>query len=362
MEIAINGRFLTQNITGVQRYARELVQALDILLETRPQFRVTVMSPRLLQEAPAWRNIALHQVGRLHGHAWEQIELPWYSRGKALFCPGNTAPIISLLGAQRVVVTVHDLSFRYFPEAYSKAFRLWYGLLVPLALRRADAIITVSKAERAAMLVDYPTAAPRLYAISNGCLPGGAEAKRQSHDGDVVKRNYILYVGSLSQHKNFRGVLEAARRLVRKRRFNFVIAGGVAGGIVGSDMKVPEDVVSHITFTGRVDDATLFHYYRHAACFLFPSFYEASGLPPVEAMAFGCPTIVSDIPALRERCGEAAIYCDPYDIELITAAVERVMDDAALRSRLQVLGYQRAATFTWDACASATLDVMSRLD
>ena len=153
----INGRFLTQRITGVQRYARELVQALDAVLDAKPEIKVTVVSPRLSEAPPAWRNIELRQVGYLRGHAWEQFELPWYSRGKTLFCPGNTAPVISLLSAQPVIVTVHDLSYRYFPEAYRPAFRLWYGLIIPLVLRRAASIITVSESERRAIIAHYPT-------------------------------------------------------------------------------------------------------------------------------------------------------------------------------------------------------------
>src|ERR1700734_1883095 len=116
MDFVINGRFLTQRITGVQRYAHEFVQALDAILDAEPQFGVTVMSPRLSNAPPVWRNIELQQIGCLTGHAWEQFELPWYSRGRPLFCPGNTAPAISLLGAQPVIVTVHDLSYKYFPE------------------------------------------------------------------------------------------------------------------------------------------------------------------------------------------------------------------------------------------------------
>ena len=169
-----------------------------------------------------------------------------------------------------------------------------------------------------------------------------------------------IYVGSLSRHKNFNGVFEAACRLVRKRDFYFVFVGGLEGGIVAPDLKIAQDVSRNITFAGRVDDATLFRYYRGAACFLFPSFYEASGLPPLEAMAFGCPTVVSDIPALKERCGDAAIYCDPYDVESITAAVERIMDDGDLRAKLRALGYQRAASFTWEDCAARTLDLLDQ--
>ena len=165
MDIVINGRFLTQGITGVQRYARELVQAIDAILDARNDLRITVISPRLSRKPPGWRNVVLHEGGHLHGHAWEQLELPRLSRGRMLFCPGNMAPVLSLLGSQRVVVTVHDLSYRYFPSAYSHTFRMWYGMVVPMVLRHANAVITVSNSERNAIIGHYPAAAPRLFAI-----------------------------------------------------------------------------------------------------------------------------------------------------------------------------------------------------
>ena len=360
MEIVINGRFLTQSVTGVQRYARELIQAIDLMLETRSGLKVTVISPRLSRPPPRWKNVRLHQAGYLQGHAWEQLELPWLARGRTLFCPGNTAPIISLLGSQHVVVTVHDLSYQYFPSAYSRAFRLWYGTVIPLALARASAVITVSESERTAIGKHYSGTLPRLHVIQNGGLPVGFETL----PGDETKSSdsYVLYVGSLSKRKNFSGMLEAACRLARKRGFNFVFVGGSAGGISENTINVPDDIRPHITFAGQIDDTeALIEFYRRAACFLFASYYEASPLPPIEAMACGCPVVASDIPSLRERCGDAAAYCNPNDIDSITAAIERVVDSDEVQSSLQTAGRRRAAKYTWTRCAEKTLEVICGL-
>jgi glycosyltransferase involved in cell wall biosynthesis len=356
-EIVINGRFLTQDITGVQRYARELLSALDVILDAEPNIRLTVISPRLVDAPPVWRNISLRQVGHLRGHVWEQFELPWYSRGKTLFCAGNTAPVVSLLGTQPVIVTVHDLSYKYFPEAYSWAFRLWYEFNMPLVLRYARSVVTVSESERRAIIAHYPEADVRLRAISHGGLPAGLAVDALS----VADRgeSYVLYVGSLSKRKNFPLMFEAACRLAREHGFNFVFVGDAPRGLVASALHVPNDIASKIKFVGNINDtADLISYYQGAACFLFPSLYESSGLPPIEAMACGCPVIVSEIPALRERCGDAAIYCDPYDIDSIISAVVCIMGDAALRSKLSAAGHQRAIGYTWKACARATLDLL----
>jgi glycosyltransferase involved in cell wall biosynthesis len=360
MDIVINGRFLTQRVTGVQRYARELVQALDRVLTSRSEVKITVMLPRNADVPTTWHEIAIRQVGSLQGHAWEQIELPWYSRGKTLFCPGNTAPIISLFGSQPVITTVHDLSYKYFPSAYSYPFRLWYSLIVPLVLRRANAVITVSEAENRAITAQYPNAAPRLHTIANGGLPADVDPELVETANEDC--GYVLYVGSLSKRKNFTGAFEAACRLARKRNFHFLFVGGAAKGITDPDVAIPKDFPSNIRLMGQVDDPrAIISYYRRAACLIFPSFYESCGLPPIEAMACGCPVIVSNIPALKERCGDAALYCDPYDVGSITEAIERGMDDHALREKLRLLGYRRAATYTWERCAMQTLDLLQAL-
>lgn len=358
MHVVINGRFLTQRITGVQRYARELVSALDRFLEDSSAVKVTVMSPKLSNEPPTWRNIVLRQVGHLQGHAWEQLELPRYSRGCLLFCPGNTAPLVSLLSRRAVTVTVHDLSYKYFPDAYRLPFRLWYGFLTPLIMRYAQRVVTVSEAERRAIVRHFPKAAPRLHAIANGGWPAGFAVSTKSCPNE--RQGYILYVGSFSKRKNFPRLIDAACKLIRSHGSRFVLVGDVAKSLVQSEIDLPPDVASHITFAGPIDDlAMLASYYGEAACLVFPSLYESSGLPPLEAMAWGCPVISSDIVALKERCGDAAVYCDPLDTDSIVAAVERVISDSDLRSRLQILGYQRARAYSWDRCARQTLDLIS---
>ncbi|MDO9106968.1 MAG: glycosyltransferase family 1 protein [Methylovulum sp.] len=351
-KLVINGRFLTQSMTGVQRYAHEFVHALDSLLEDRPDLEVRLLSPRLCGNAPVYRHIIHQSVGRLQGHLWEQLELPRFVNGAPLFCPGNTAPIASLLGAGRVVVTVHDLSYLYFPQAYSSAFRLLYNTLMPLILRRAAAVITVSNSERESILKHYPFAKERLTAIQNGGLPTGVVAPPVA----PADEPYVLYVGSLSKRKNFPGMLEVACRLASKRGLRFVFVGGVPDGIADSVTRISHDIRDRIVFLGQVNDwEVLMKHYRSATCFFFPSFYEASPLPPIEAMACGCPVIAASISSLRERCGDAALYCDPASIESMANAVECLVDDPVLQHSLRAKGYQRAERYSWANCAKQTL-------
>lgn len=357
-DIVINGRFLTQGVTGVQRYARELVSAFDALLEGRHDVCARLLTPSIdTRNIPPLRNIRHDVVGRFKGHLWEQIDLPRAVGDAILFCPGNTAPIRSLLGSTRVVVTVHDLSYLYFPDAYSRGFKLLYNRLIPLVLRRADEIITVSRSERDAIVHHYPFADPRIVSIQNGGLPVGIAEQAPLTQG--IER--VLYVGSLSKRKNFPGMLKAAIKLARNRGTRFTFIGSLPVGLNATFTDIPSDVRDYIDFRGQVNDwGSLLDAYRTADCFLFPSFYEASPLPPIEAMGCGCPVIAGDIPSLRERCGDAALYCNPADVDAIVTAIETLLDAPARRAALRVAGYEQARRYSWMHCAETTLDIIAR--
>lgn len=340
----------------MQRYGSELLAALDAVLADRPDLRVRLLTPPLpAGRVPSLRHILHCPVGRLQGHAWEQFELPRHVGKAIVFCPGNTAPVASLLGRSPVVVTVHDLSYLYFPDAYSRAFRLAYNRLIPLVLKRARRVITVSQSERASILAHYPFAAPRLVAVQNGGLPVGI-AEQTPTETDTPT---ILYVGSLSKRKNFAGMLGVAIDVVRRRDVRFAFAGGVPQGLNATLAEVPADVRDRILFHGQVNDwPRLLDAYRSAAIFFFPSFYEASPLPPIEAMGCGCPVIASAIPSLEERCGAAARYCDPHDSASMTSAIEALLDNPEKRAALREAGYAQARRYSWTTCAQATLEAI----
>jgi glycosyltransferase involved in cell wall biosynthesis len=358
--IAINGRFLTQPVTGVQRYGREFIREMDILLREQclPRLKVELLVPGGTPSLAELDQVTVRSVGRHHGHFWEQAELPTSLAGvDLLFCPGNLAPLETLLaGRVPVVTTVHDASYRQFPRAYSRAFRLWYNFATPIIFSRSAALLTVSETERITLLSLYPRSSERLFAVPNGGLPRNIKGGGPLPDG--VASPYVLYAGSLSQRKNFQGVMAAASHIHADRLLNFVFSGGRDRSFT------PAEALDHgsgLLFLGQVNDLErLAALYRNAACFVFPSFYESSGLPPIEAMAMGCPVVASDIAALRERCGDAALYCDPFDSRAIAAAILRICDEPLLRQTLVEKGLKRAERFSWRHCVRQTLPVLYR--
>jgi glycosyltransferase involved in cell wall biosynthesis len=163
-------------------------------------------------------------------------------------------------------------------------------------------------------------------------------------------------VGAFSQRKNFDRVLAAAIRLAREDGVRFRFVGSIGSILSPSAIEVPEDIRDRVTFSGHIEDpAQLAETYCGARCLVFPSLYEASPLPPVEAMHFGCPVVGSDIASMRERCGAAAEYCDPFDTGSIVAAVRRVIADPARADQLRRLGAERAAALSWAAQARIVL-------
>ena len=354
--IYINGRFLTQQTTGVQRFAREILRAMDTLLASEGSAQkpsIVLLTPRGTTPLAGLRAIKCRSVGRLQGQAWEQLELPRFTGDGFSLNLCNTAP----LAGRSTIVAIHDAGVFAVPNAYSRPFRIWYRLLHPQLGRRAVRMLTVSEFSRAELSCHLGIARDRFTVIPNG----GEHILREPADRGILNRlglsrRYVLAVSSQSAHKNFAGI-QAALKHMRRQDFTLVFAGGANSRIFNAgEAPAGESVV-----TGRVTDAELRALYENAECFVYPSFYEGFGLPPLEAMTCGCPVVVSRAASLPEVCGEAAVYCDPNDPADIGRALDEVLDSAELRSELRRRGEERAAQFTWNRSGTALLGLLNGL-
>jgi glycosyltransferase involved in cell wall biosynthesis len=354
--IYINGRFLTQQTTGVQRFAREILRALDNLVVSEASARkrsLVLLTPPGTTPLPDLRTIECRSVGRLHGHAWEQLELPRHTRDGFSLNLCNTAP----LAGRTTIVAIHDAGVFAVPNAYSRPFRVWYRLLHAHLRRRAVRMVTVSEFSRAELSRYLGTSRDRFTVIPNG----GEHILREPADREILNRlglrgRYVLAVSSQSAHKNFAGI-QAAVRDLRNQNFTLVFAGGGNSRIFNAGERLSGESI----VTGRVTDAELRALYEHAECFVYPSFYEGFGLPPLEAMTCGCPVVVSRAASLPEVCGEAAVYCNPNDPADIGRALGEVLENGDVRRRLRRHGEERAAQFTWSRSATALLRLLDGL-
>lgn len=358
-KVTINARFLTQKVTGVQRYAIELMKALDDLISKKDpatkDYSFALLCPPGRRQELGLKNIPIKQVGRFSGHLWEQFELPFYSRGGLLINLCNAAPLIR----RNQMVTVHDAAVFANPENFSFLFRTWYRVLLKGLSRVAKRIITVSLFSESELLRWCGTPESKLRVTHEGkehalAVPAD-DAILRKHD--LERKPFVLAVSSASPNKNFRAVIRSLE-LLGGVDFDVVIAGGANPKVFGASAgSLPASVKQ----VGYVSDGELRALYEHAACFVYPSFYEGFGLPPLEAMACGCPVIVSDAASMPEICGDAALYCDPLDPVDIAGKIRKLIDDTELRKRLRQRGLRRAASFSWSECARETLSVIKEV-
>ena len=334
LQPCVNLRTLGYHITGVQRYLLSLLPYMPSELDS-------VKPPRALQG--------------IKGHLWEQLYLPGQLRRRLLWSPGNTGPI----AVSRQVLTVHDAASLDHPEWFERKFALWYATLLPRLVRKVRAIITVSAFSKERIVRLTGVAPDRVQVISNGVdrrfHPVDTKSVEQVRRVHGLNGPYILFVGSLEPRKNLRTLLEAWR------------LGGFDGAtlaVVGASghlfPKLQFDAMpASVRLLGRVEDDVLPALYSGAAGFVYPSVYEGFGMPPLEAMACGCPVAVSDIPAHREVCDEAAVYFDPFDVEEISTKLRFLLHlNGASRRSLVQSGLHRATRYDWKDAASMTWRIL----
>lgn len=352
---AVNGRFLTQSPTGVQRYASNVVRALDRALAADK--RAVIIAPSAAPD-PGLGQIPLMRTGGLRGHAWEQIALPLQWQGRILnLC--NTAPACR----SDQIVCIHDANIFTAPDSYSGAFRMAYRTLQPLLARRSARIATVSHAAARQIARYLPV---RLEEIA--VLPNGHEhalswdptlaraAKRFVADSFAGNdRRFILALGSKARHKNLTLLVEAASAL-DELGVDIVIAGGSAEIFAPGTLEKRPNI--HVI--GRVSDHDLAYLLEKALCLVFPSLMEGFGLPIVEAMARGCPVVASHCASMPEVCGDAALLASPSDPAAWVRHVRALKETPALRDDLIGRGRDQVRQFTWSQTAAGYMELLDR--
>lgn len=353
--VVINGRFVGRPLTGVERFAEEVLKNVDLMLGERHPLvdgLDLVLAVPKGAEPPAYlRNIRVERVGRLSGHAWEQIDLGLYARRDVVLGLCNFAPLVS----HRSIVTVHDAHVWLIPDSFSPTFRAVYQTLLPLLLRRCSAWTTVSRYSDEALQRFKVANRPASAITGNGSQHALRwSADRSKLDAAALPERFVMALGSRTPNKNLALVRDIAPDLAL-HGIGVVIVGGSNARVFGEDAAAE---ASSITTLGRVsDDDIAFLMARARAC-LFPSFYEGFGLPPVEAMAHGCPVVASDRSAIPEVLGDAALICDPTDRAAWIDAVLRLDRDPDLRGEMVRRGHARAAGHRWRDSAEALLKLV----
>ncbi len=352
-EIVINGRFLTQPMTGVQRFATEVVKAIDGLIDSGEyaalEGRIEVLAPPLAREFPL-RHIPMRRCGFGSGYFWEQVEFPFYAAGRLLLNLCILGPIVT----RRQIVVVHDATPLARPATFSRRFRAAYNFLIPQLCRRARCVVTVSEFSRREIGHWYGVDVSKMPV----CYEGGDHITEIAADRSVLERL------SLANRKFFLGV-----GMGNNKNPNALLAAFEKAGIPNSSLVLTgahdpkinaprtDVLLDDVRYAGYVTDPELRALYEQAVALVFPSYYEGFGLPPVEAMTCGCPVIISDQPALVEMAGAAALRCGVDDVEELARLMRLVHDDPKRRAAMIAAGRARAARFTWQSTARTLLDL-----
>lgn len=348
--------------TGTEWYAYNLIQELK---KTIPDtYRVVLYSREPLrdglEELPAhWESRVLKWPWRF----WTQIRLSWEMLRRPpdiLFVPAHTLPII-LPG--RASVTLHDVAFMAFPEAYSLPSRLYHAWATRFAVKHAHPILTVSEFSKGEITKWFDVQDERITVT-----PLGFDAERYGPVDDTtvadtvrryaISRPYFLFVGRLETKKNIGGLLASFRKFQEMwpdDRVSLVLVGKHGYGYEDEVREgLPEDVIE----PGYVCQDDMRALYAGAEALVFVSKYEGFGLPAIEAFACGTPVIASDITSLPEVCGDAALFVDPDSPEEIARAMHRIVVDDAVRGHLAEKGKVRAGEYTWKKTAALTWEAL----
>lgn len=348
------------NVSGIGTYLKNVVPG---IVSAFPERRFVLLGKREAIASLPFADCAKIDIvdadTKMYSVA-EQFEIPAKipKETDLFFAPHYNIP---LAYRAKMLVTVYDLFHVAMPELVGGLHKRFYAKAMFGAVRRrANTIITISNFTRAEFVRYTGVPMQPLHAIHLGISKEwfAIPQKPSPH-----RKPYILYVGNIKPHKNLKLLIKAFISVADCVPHDLVLVGKKEGFITGDQevLALAESLPGRIHFTGWVSDELLHQYFRHADTMVFPSLYEGFGLPPLEAMAAGCPVVVSDAGPLPEVCGDAALYFNPFDVSDLAEKLTRVLSDAELQASLRNRGLKRSRIFTWDGCVKQTCDVIENL-
>lgn len=350
MHVAIDAsRTTVPRLTGTERYALELIRAL-IRLDSPHQFTLyfrDTPSPDLLPTHP---NV-IHRVIPFR-RAWTHLRFAaaiWQDRPDITFVPAHTLPFVFPGWS---VVTVHDLGYKYFPEAHPLRSRLYLDLTTRYSAARARVVLADSQATADDLTRFYNTAASKIHVVHPGVQAPAIvdEAVRPKYG---LPERYFLFIGTLQPRKNIARIVQAyAKYREGEQNPAGLVLVGKKGWLFDEQWI---NGVEGVILPGYVDEADKGKLFAEAVALVFPTLYEGFGFPVVEAMHCGTPVIASNTSSLPELVGEAGVLVDPSDVDAIAEAMQRLDSDSDYRAGLIQAGTAQAQQFTWDRAAEKTL-------
>ena len=357
MRVGMNAGLLNYDPNYRSAGINNYIQGLLANLEVPPGLELHVFSPEP-QPKDEFENS--HRVWHPSGAAlkrpipriiWEQTVLPAWCRAlriEALHSPAYVCPLVM---SARSFVTVHDLSFELLPTMFNRMNSFYLRTFTRLALKRARLILAVSESAKRDIVRVYDIPGDRIQVIYNGLdrrfRPLSPELIQKFRSRKSLPDRFYYYHGTLEPRKNVGGLIRAYAQLPASLRERLpLIISGALGWHYEPVLELAQSLAGDVRFIGYVDDDELPLWYNAATVFVFPSLYEGFGFPPLEAMACGLPTIVSNRGSLPEIVADGAVIADPLDTELLASEMARLTEEQAMLE-MRDRGIKRAAIFDW---------------
>jgi glycosyltransferase involved in cell wall biosynthesis len=372
--VGINGQLLsgaqTYRSAGVSGYIRQLLAHLPAVA---PDLHLTAFTPdvelNLAPELHLRRSVRWDTRHPLRRILWEQTALPLLARRAQLDLLHGAVNVNPTLAPCPSIVTVHDLSFMRYPQAFPPMQRAYLQSQVRRSVRAARRVIAISQATKEDVVGLFGIPPGRVDVVHNGVdasfCPAPPEQVEAFRRQQGLPERYILHLGTLEPRKNLVRLVQAFAQVrshdAGQPPIKLVLAGGKGWDYEAIFAEVSRlGLAQEVLFPGYVADEELAWWYRAATLFVYPSLLEGFGLPVLEAMACGAPTVTSNLSSLPEVAGDAALLVEPTSVDALATALLCLLRDTALTDELRARGLRQAARFPWSRTAQETAAVYRR--
>jgi glycosyltransferase involved in cell wall biosynthesis len=355
LRVVVDGRPLVGNLSGIGVHTAELAARLGI----SPPPLIASHAP--IDDRTSIDSCRFRVDSAPLGVLWQQILLPRIATEEGadvVWGPHGTLPLRLM---QPAVATIHDLTSITMPGRHKLSTMMSFNLFIGASLQKAAAVAAVSRTTADEAIRGFGIARRKIEIVPNGVDPFFSPAS--PHDLDdvalpagIAPRGYLLYVGTIEPRKGLPELL-AAWSSLRVPRPQLVVCGDRGWGTAPRNRDLESNGIHRLGFASR---GLLRALYRHALAFVYPSWYEGFGLPPLEAMACGTPVVTTRAGAIPEVVDDAALLVEPGDSEAVREAIERILESSSLRLELRERGLARAALFNWDRSAELMTGLLQR--
>lgn len=353
---------------GIGRYSYELSKSM--YLKKALDLKIVVREEDLFLFNFANKKdliIAKNIKNSIDRNKYEQFVLPKLVNkkypGAIIHYPDSMAPFMC---KNKVIITVHDLAFKSLKGVFTKKTVVWKSIITKLSVKKAKDIISITNFTQEEIKMHYgQDIVNKTQVIFNGFNKFSDDKINESNINknilDLKRYDYILTVSTISPRKNIDGLIKAFNEMKNKNQYRLVIAGNNGWMFEKVYEEVEKlGVKDRVIFTGKINDDELKYLYKYADIFVYPSFYEGFGLPPLEAMSFNVPCIVSNKTSIPEVVGDAAITVDPNSYKEIAKQIEKFTDNINLRMEYIKRGNKRLSKFSWEKCAEETIKLYKK--